>query len=106
MQTSVTFKNLESSQYFKTYIEDKLSRFDKLLLKPGTAEVVLRSEKLRNIVEINLTGPRLSVIAKEENAEMQTAIDLVMDKVKKQIIKGKEKLQNHKGKEKLQDYSS
>ena len=106
MQTSVTFKNLESSQYLKTYIEDKLGRFDKLLPKPGAAEVVLRSEKLRNIVEINLVGSRLSVIAKEENADMQTAVDLVMDKVKKQIIKGKKKLQDHKGKEKLQDYES
>jgi putative sigma-54 modulation protein len=96
MQTSVTFKNLESSQYLKTYVHEKLSRFDKLLPKPGTAEVVLRSEKLRNIVEVNLTGPPLSVIAKEESAEMQTAIDLVMEKVKKQIIKGKEKLQDHR----------
>jgi putative sigma-54 modulation protein len=96
MQTSVTFKNLESSQYLKTYVHDKLSRFDKLLPKPGTAEVVLRSEKLRNIVEVNLTGPPLSVIAKEESTEMQTAIDLVMEKVKKQIIKGKEKLQDHR----------
>ena len=96
MQTSVTFKNLESSQYLKTYVHDKLSRFDKLLPKPGIAEVVLRSEKLRNIVEVNLTGPPLSVIAKEESTEMQTAIDLVMEKVKKQIIKGKEKLQDHR----------
>ncbi len=96
MQTSVTFKNLESSQYLKSYVHDKLSRFDKLLPKPGTAEVVLRSEKLRNIVEVNLTGPPLSVIAKEESTEMQTAIDLVMEKVKKQIIKGKEKLQDHR----------
>jgi len=96
MQTSVTFKNLESSQYLKTYIDEKLGRFDKLLLKPGTAEIVLSSEKLRNIVEINLTGPKLSVIAKEENTEMQAAIDLVMDKVKKQIIKNKEKIQEHR----------
>ncbi len=96
MQTSVTFKNLESSQYLTTYVQDKLSRFDKLLPKPGTAEVVLRSEKLRSIVEVNLTGPPLSVIAKEESTEMQTAIDLVMEKVKKQIIKGKEKLQDHR----------
>ena len=96
MQTSVTFRNLETSQYLKTYVQDKLNRFDKLLPKPGTAEVVLRSEKLRNIVEINLTGPQLSVIAKEENPEMQAAIDLVMEKVKKQIIKGKEKLQDHR----------
>lgn len=96
MQTSVTFKNLDSSQYLKTYIDEKLSRFDKLLLKPCTAEVVLSSEKLRNIVEINLTGPKLSVIAKEENTEMHAAIDLVMDKVKKQIIKNKEKIQEHR----------
>ena len=96
MQTSVTFKNIESSPFLKSYVQDKLNRFDKLLTKPGKADVVLSSEKLRKIAEINLNVPQLSVIAKEENTNMQAAIDLALDKVRIQIVKGKEKLQEHR----------
>lgn len=96
MQTSVTFKNIESSPFLKSYVQDKLNRFDKLLTKPGKADVVLSSEKLRKIAEINLNVPQLSIIAKEENTNMQAAIDLALDKVRIQIVKGKEKLQEHR----------
>jgi putative sigma-54 modulation protein len=97
MQLSVTFKNLDSSDFYKRYLQEKLDRFDKYLYHPGSADVVLRSEKLRRIAEISLSGDKLGIHAKEEHTDMQAAIDLVLDKVKKQIVKGKEKLQSHRG---------
>jgi putative sigma-54 modulation protein len=97
MQLSVTFKNLDSSDFYKRYLQEKLDRFDKYLYHPGSADVVLRSEKLRRIAEISFSGDKLGIHAKEEHTDMQAAIDLVLDKVKKQIVKGKEKLQSHRG---------
>lgn len=97
MQLSVTFKNLDSSDFYKRYLQEKLDRLDKYLYHTGTAEVVLRSEKLRRIAEISLSGDKLGIHAKEEHTDMQAAIDLVLDKVKKQMVKGKEKLQRHRG---------
>lgn len=97
MQMTVTFKNLNSSDYLKSYLQDKLDRFDKFLYSPGSADVVLRSEKLRKIVEINLSGDRLDIFAKKEHQDMQAAIDLALDKVRTQIVKGKEKMQKHTG---------
>jgi putative sigma-54 modulation protein len=97
MQLSVTFKNLDSSDFYRRYLQEKLDRFDKYLYNPGSADVVLRSEKLRRIAEISLSGDKLGIHAKEEHTDMQAAIDLVLDKVKKQIVKGKEKLQSHRG---------
>ena len=96
MNVSVTFMNLKSSNHFKDYVQEKLNRFDKLLDEPGSAGVVLRSEKLRKTAEINLTAGRLDVHAKEEHEDMHAAIDLVLDKVRSQITKSKEKLQNRK----------
>ncbi len=96
MNVSVTFKNLKSSNHFKDYVHEKLNRFDKLLDEPGSAGVVLRSEKLRKTAEINLSSGRLDVHAKEEHEEMHAAIDLVLDKVRIQITKSKEKLQNRR----------
>jgi putative sigma-54 modulation protein len=41
MQTSVTFKNLDPSDNLKSYVKDKLDRFDKFLDNPAEASVVL-----------------------------------------------------------------
>ncbi len=96
MQISVTFKNVNSSDYLKSYLQKKLERFDKMLHDPGTAEVVFRAEKIRKIVDINLTGKNYEIHATEENDKWNAAIDLLLDKVKKQIVKNKEKIQRHR----------
>lgn len=96
MQLSITFKNVNSSNYLKSYIKEKLDRFDKFLYSPTNADVVLKAENITKIVEVNLKGGRLGIHAKERHTDMQAAIDLVLDKVKKQIVKGKGKLQAHR----------
>jgi putative sigma-54 modulation protein len=96
MQIQVTFKNVNSSDYLKSYLDDKLSRLDKIMPHPGTADVVFREEKLRKIVDVNLSGKGFDVHATEESGAWNEAIDLVVDKAKKQLVKNKEKLQSHR----------
>ena len=92
MQTSVTFKNIDSSENLKNYVSDKLDRFDKYLYNPAEASVVLSVEKFRHIAEINIKGDRLNINGKEETEDMYSAIDMVLDKLEAQIKKSKEKL--------------
>jgi len=96
MQTSVTFKNLDPSDNLKSYVGDKLDRFDKFLDNPAEANVVLAVEKFRHIAEINISGDRLSIIGKEETVDMYSAIDMVLDKLEKQIKKNKEKIRERR----------
>jgi putative sigma-54 modulation protein len=91
MQTSVTFKNIDPSNHLKSYVCDKLDRFDKYLYNPAEASVVLAVEKFRHIAEINIIGDRLNIIGKEETEDMYSAIDMVLDKLEKQIKKNKQK---------------
>ena len=91
MQTSVTFKNLDSSDNLRSYVSDKLDRFDKYLYNPAEANVVLSVEKFRHIAEININGDRLNINGKEETEDMYSAIDMVLDKLEAQIKKNKEK---------------
>ncbi len=100
MQTSVTFKNLNSSEHLKNYVCDKLDRFDRLLDNPAGANVVLRVEKFRHIAEININGDRMTINGKEETEDMYSAIDMVLDKLEKQIKKGKEKTRERRSKAK------
>lgn len=97
MQTSVTFKNLDSSENLKSYVQEKLNRFDKYLHNPAEAKVVLLVEKFRHIAEINIIGDRLNVNGKEETGDMYSAIDMVLDKLEKQIKKNKQKNRGRRG---------
>lgn len=96
MQTSVTFKNIDPSDHLKSYVSDKLNRFDKYLDNPGEANVVLAVEKFRHIAEINIAGDRLTIIGSEETNDMYSAIDMALDKLEKQIKKSKQKIRERR----------
>jgi len=96
MQTSVSFKNLEPSEHLKAYVSEKLNRFDKLLDNPAEAGVVLVVEKHRHIAEVNISGDRLTINGKEETGDMYSAIDMVLDKLEKQIKRNKQKIRERR----------
>lgn len=95
MQVSVTFKNIDSSEHLKTFVQEKMAKFDKFFDGPAEANVIFSVEKFRNIVEISLSGDRLVVNGKEEKEDMYSAIDLVLDKIEKQVKKNKQKIKDH-----------
>ena len=97
MQTSVTFKNLDPSETLKSYAREKLDRLDKYLYNPAEANVVLSVEKFRHIAEITIAGDRLNINGKEETDNMYSTIDMVLDKLEKQIKKSKQKIRKRKG---------
>ena len=96
MQTSVTFKNIDPSENLKSYVSDKLDRFDKYLDNPAEANVVLTVEKFRHIAEINIAGDKLTIIGSEETNDMYSAIDMALDKLEKQIKKSKQKIRERR----------
>ena len=96
MKISIMFKNIDSSDALKTHIHEKFDKLDNMLDKPADAHVVFSVEKLRNIVDINLTCDKLKIHAKEESENnMYAAIDALSDTVKLQITKFKEKQRRH-----------
>ena len=92
MNTSVSFKNLEPSDALKNYIQKKLEKIEKRLDAPAEAEVVFTVEKIRHITEVRLSSNKLHINAKEESEDMYSSIDLVLEKVKRQIKRTKEKI--------------
>lgn len=96
MQISMTFKNIESSDAIKSHIHEKFDRMDKMLDKPADAHIVLSVEKLRNIVDVNLTCDKIKIHAREEaENNLYAAIDALSDNVKLQIRKLKDKQRRH-----------
>jgi putative sigma-54 modulation protein len=96
MQVSVTFRNTESKEVWRDYVQEKLAKLKKYLDTPLDANVVLSVEKHRHIVEVTLLANRVTINAQEETEDMFSAIDLVTDKLERQIQKYKDKIKRHK----------
>lgn len=96
MQYSVTFRHMEPSDTLKEYSHDKLLRLEKYLDAVIDAEVVMTVEKFRHKAEVLVSSDGLKIKAEEETEDMYSAIDMVVDKLEKQIKRHREKLKDHK----------
>lgn len=96
MQLSMTFRNMESNEVLRQYAQEKIAKLKKYLDYPLEANVVLTVEKHRNMAEVTLVANRVTINAQDETEDMFAAIDGVVDKLERQILKHKEKIKRHK----------
>jgi len=97
MQLTLTFRHMEPSEKLKEYSHDKLARLEKYLDAVIDAEVVLTVEKFRHRAEVLIVSNGLKIKAEEETDDMYAALDMVVDKLEKQVKRHREKLKAHKG---------
>jgi putative sigma-54 modulation protein len=95
-QINVTFRHVDPSQALKDYVIGKLGKIDKVVEKSFDAHVTLSVEKYRHIAEVFLTARGITIKAFESTEDLYSAIDLVCDKVERQLKKYREK-QKDKG---------
>jgi len=96
MQITTTFRHIDASEALKSYAEEKLSRVQKYIDEPISAQVFLTVEKIRHIAEITITAKGITIKASEETNDMYAAIDAVLDKIERQLRRYKEKIKAHK----------
>lgn len=96
MQVMTTFRHMEQSEALKAYAEEKLERVSKYIDEPITAQVYFSVEKIRHIVEIVISGRGITTKASEATNDMYAAVDMVLDKIERQLKRYKEKLKDHK----------
>jgi putative sigma-54 modulation protein len=96
MQTDITFKNIDSSDALKDYAFKRLSKMDRYIDRTAEAHVVLSVEKRRHKADVTLTADGTVINALEITEDLYAAIDMVMDKLERQLKKYKEKLQGKK----------
>ena len=88
---SVTFRHVDPSQPLKDYVSEKLGKLQKIFDKPFEANVTLSVEKYRHIAEVFLAGKGITIKAFESTPDLYSAIDLVCDKVDRQLKKYRER---------------
>jgi putative sigma-54 modulation protein len=87
---------MEPSDALKSYAEDKLARVAKYIDEPIAAQVYLTVEKIRHSAEVTITAKGITIKASEETSDMYAAVDLVTDKIERQLKRYKERLKGHK----------
>ncbi len=91
MRINVTFRHLDQSDELRQYAENRLNKLKKYSDGPMDVNVVLSSEKFRHCAEVVISGDGIRAAAKEEQDDMKAAIDLVSDKIERQLKKYRDK---------------
>ncbi len=101
MNLTVTGRHLDVTPSLKHYIGEKMDRLERHFDNVTDIRVILSVEKLRQKVEatINLSGGKIH--AETVDNDMYAAIDLLTDKLDRQVIKYKEKTKDHHRREKI-----
>ncbi len=82
---SVTFRHVDSSDALRAYAERKFAHVGKLLKQPSEAHLILTVDKYRQHGEVTLKSGRLAVTAAEETKDLYAVIDLLADKLGRQL---------------------
>ena len=80
----------------KSYIDEKLSKLNKYFenAEKITARVVLKVRGRDQIIEVTIPMNSFTLRNEEANSDLYAAIDLVIDKLERQMVKNKTKMQS------------
>ena len=95
MQVNLTGHHVEITPALKDYLNNKMTRIERHFDSVTSIKCILTVEKLRHKAEakVNVTGSTLYAEAVQD--DMYAAIDGMVDKLDRQIVKHKEKLTDH-----------
>jgi putative sigma-54 modulation protein len=92
MKVTIIGRKVNLRDNFKALAAKKLSRFDRIFDEDAEAKVVVTLEKKRQTVEITIRSHGLICRAEATGAEMNDALDEVIDALGSQIRKNKKRL--------------
>jgi putative sigma-54 modulation protein len=95
-QLSVTFRHMDPSDALKTYVAERTGKLSKYIDRPLETQVTLAVQKFRQIAEVVINANGIRIAGQEAHEDMYAAIDLVMDKIERQVKKYREKIRKHK----------
>ena len=85
MNINITFRQMEGTEAVKKHVHEKLAKLQKFLRTAMTAEVKLSVEGLEHIADVNIASGSAHFHATERREDMYASIDMVHDKLERQI---------------------
>ena len=91
MNIAITFRQMEATDAVKNYATDKVARLQKFLRRPLKGQVTLscRDGGRSHHAEVDVHSGEHHFHAHETSEDMYASIDIVTDKIERQIVSAK-----------------
>lgn len=96
MQINFTGHGMEITTALKNFTREKFDKLERHFDKITSISVVFDVEKLNQIAEATILITKGELHARSESDDMYAAIDTLVDKLDRQLIKHKEKMREHR----------
>lgn len=98
MKYIIRGEKVEVTEAIKKYITEKIGKLDKYFQKPDEikANVLIKIRGIEQIVEVTIPIKKIVLRCEERNEDLYKAIDLVSDKIERQLRKNKTKMMKQK----------
>ena len=97
MQVNLTGHHVDVTAALRSYVEEKIARLERHFDHVTNVHVILSVEKLNQKAEATVHIAGADVFAESVHEDMYAAIDSLVDKLDRQVLKHKEKLKKHRG---------
>ena len=106
MKYNIRGDKLEVTDAINNYVESKLDRLNKYFKEDDIlANVLLRVRGNSQIIEVTIPTDKFILRSEEEDKDLYAAIDLVSDKLERQIRKNKTRLNKQNVENKYRDFN-
>ena len=95
MQINLTGHHIEITDSLRNYVNEKIAKLERHFDKVSNTHVILSVEKDMHKAEATVHMSGNDIFAESHEPDMYAAIDLLVDKLDRQVKKHKEKLKNH-----------
>ncbi|TAM89395.1 MAG: ribosome-associated translation inhibitor RaiA [Candidimonas sp.] len=95
MNLSITGRHLEVTPAIRAYVLNKLARVARHFDDVVDTQIMLSVERLKHTAEITMRLRGKDIHCEATDGNLYSAIDLLADKIDRQVIKYKTKVQNH-----------
>lgn len=97
MQVNLTGHHVDITDALRAYVEEKIARLERHFDHVTNVHVILSVEKLQKKAEATVHVAGADVFADAVHEDMYAAIDALIDKLDRQVIRHKEKIKSHRG---------
>lgn len=95
MGLQIVFKNLESTDAIKDYVEKKTEKFQKYITYPIEVHTILSVSRGEQVAEITVHAEYHDMVATAKSEDMYASIDQAVTKIETQMKKEREKRKGH-----------
>lgn len=97
MQVNLTGHHVDITDALRAYVDEKIAKLERHFEHVTNVHVILSVEKLNQKAEATVHIAGADVFADSVHEDMYAAIDGLIDKLDRQVLRHKEKVKNHRG---------